>query len=120
VKIEYAIDRYAMETKRQLDVLDRRLADNEYVAGDRYTIADMAIFPWYGGLVLGWLYDAAEFLSVHEYGHVRRWAEQLLARPAVRRGRIVNRTTGPLSEQLRERHDASDFETRTQDKLAGG
>ncbi len=118
VKIEYAIDRYAMETKRQLDVLDRRLAISEYVAGDQYTIADMAIFPWYGGMVMGWLYDAAEFLSVHEYRHVRRWAEQLMTRPAVRRGRIVNRATGPLHEQLRERHDASDFETRTADKLA--
>jgi GST-like protein len=110
VKIEYAIDRYAMETKRQLDVLDKRLASSEYVAGDQYTIADMAIFPWYGGLVLGWLYGAAEFLSVHEYAHVRRCAEQLLARPAVQRGRIVNRTTGPASEQLRERHEASDFD----------
>jgi GST-like protein len=117
IKIQYAIDRYAMETKRQLDVLDRRLAESEYVAGDDYTIADMAIFPWYGGLVMGWAYDAAEFLSVHEYRHVRRWSEQLLARPAVRRGRIVNRTTGAPSEQLHERHDASDFETRTQDKI---
>jgi GST-like protein len=120
VKIEYAIDRYAMETKRQLDVLDRRLAHSEYVAGDEYTIADMAIFPWYGGMVLGWLYDAAEFLSVHEYRHLRRWAQQLLARPAVQRGRIVNRTTGPLAEQLRERHDASDFALRTADRLAPG
>jgi GST-like protein len=110
VKIEYAIDRYAMETKRQLDVLDRRLAHSEYVAGDEYTIADMAIFPWYGGMALGWLYDAGEFLGVHEYTHLRRWANQLLARPAVQRGRIVNRTTGPASEQLRERHEASDFD----------
>jgi GST-like protein len=110
VKIEYAIDRYAMETKRQLDVLDKRLAHSEYVAGDEYTIADMAIFPWYGGMALGWLYDAGEFLGVHEYTHLRRWANQLLARPAVQRGRIVNRTTGPVSEQLRERHEASDFD----------
>ncbi|MCZ8132679.1 MAG: glutathione-dependent disulfide-bond oxidoreductase [Steroidobacteraceae bacterium] len=117
MKIEYAIDRYAMETKRQLDVLDKRLAANEYVAGDRYTIADMTIFPWYGGMALGWLYDAADFLGVHEYAHVRRWATQLLARPAVQRGRIVNRTTGAPHEQLRERHDASDFETRTADEL---
>lgn len=115
--IEYAVDRYAMETKRLLDVLDRRLAEHPYVAGRDYTIADMAIFPWYGGLVLGWLYEAAEFLSVHEYRHVRRWAERLLDRPAVRRGRMVNRTFGEPSSQLRERHDASDFETRTQDKL---
>ena len=115
VKIEYAIDRYAMETKRQLDVLDKRLAAHEYVAGDRYTIADMAIFPWYGGMALGWLYEAGEFLGVHEYGHLRRWANQLLARPAVQRGRIVNRTTGAPHEQLRERHDASDF-----DALAAG
>ena len=110
VKIQYAIDRYAMETKRQLHVLDTRLARHEYVAGDDYTIADMAIFPWYGSLVMGWAYDAAEFLQVHEYSHVRRWAELLLTRPAVRRGRIVNRTSGPPEEQLRERHDASDFE----------
>ena len=119
-KIEYAIDRFAMEVKRQLDVLDRRLADSEYVAGPAYTIADMAIFPWYGGLVKGWLYDAAEFLSVHEYRNVQRWADRLLERPAVQRGRMVNRTSGELSSQLHERHDASDFETRTQDKLASG
>jgi GST-like protein len=119
IKIQYAIDRYAMETKRQLDVLDRRLAESEYVAGDEYTIADMAIFPWYGGLVMGWAYNAAEFLSVHEYANVRRWADQLYARPAVRRGRIVNKTTGEPSEQLHERHDASDFDTKTQDKVAG-
>jgi GST-like protein len=117
-KIEYAINRYAMETKRQLDVLDRQLADNEFVAGADYSIADMAIWPWYGGLVKGWLYGAAEFLSVHQYTHVLRWADQLLARPAVARGRKVNRTSGDPASQLHERHDASDFETRTQDKLA--
>ncbi|WP_296509921.1 glutathione-dependent disulfide-bond oxidoreductase [Rhodoferax sp.] len=109
-KIEYAIDRFAMEVKRELDVLDRRLADHEYLAGSEYTIADMAVFPWYGGLVKGWNYGAAEFLSVHEYKHVQRWADQLYARPAVKRGRMVNRVTGEPSEQLRERHDASDFD----------
>jgi GST-like protein len=117
VKIEYAIDRYAMETKRQLDVLDRRLATSEHVAGRDYTIADIAIWPWYGNLVRGELYGAAEFLQVQDYAHVRRWAEALAARPAVRRGRMVNRATGDPSEQLRERHEAGDFETRTQDKL---
>jgi GST-like protein len=117
-KIEYAIDRYAMETKRQLDVLDRRLADNEYVAGSEYTIADMAIWPWYGGMVKGWNYEAGEFLSVHEYKNLLRWADQLHARPAVKRGRMVNRTSGDPSGQLRERHDASDFDTNTQDKIA--
>ncbi len=116
-KIEYAINRYAMETKRQLDVLDRRLAETEYVAGDSYTIADMAIWPWYGAMVEGWSYDAAEFLSVEEYAHVKRWSDQIWARPAVKRGRMVNRTSGDPSEQLRERHDASDFELRTQDKI---
>jgi GST-like protein len=105
--------------KRQLDVLDRHLADHEYLAGDTYTIADMAVFPWYGGLAKGWTYGAAEFLSVQDYQHVQRWADTLLARPAVTRGRMVNRTSGDPSGQLRERHDASDFETRTQDKLAG-
>ncbi|ABA81338.1 glutathione-dependent disulfide-bond oxidoreductase [Rhodobacter sphaeroides] len=120
VKIKYAIDRYAMEAKRQLDVLDRRLAENEFLAGSDYTIADMAVWPWYGGLVTGALYgDAARFLSAHEYAHVNRWANQLLARPGVKRGRMVNRTSGPLSEQLHERHEAGDFETRTQDKLEG-
>ncbi len=119
-KIEYAIDRFAMEVKRQLDVLDRRLAESEYVAGPDYTIADMAIFPWYGGLVKGWIYDAAEFLSVHEYRNVQRWADRLFDRPAVRRGRMVNRTSGELASQLHERHDARDFETRTQDKLPAG
>jgi len=117
-KIEYAIDRFAMEVKRQLDVLDRRLAENEYIGGNAYTIADMAIFPWYGGLVKGWLYGGAEFLSVQDYKHVNRWADMLLARPTVKRGRMVNRTTGEPSSQLHERHDAGDFDTRTQDKLA--
>ncbi len=117
VKIEYAIDRYAMETKRQLDVLDRRLAETPYIAGDGYTIADMAIFPWYGGLVKGWNYNAAEFLSVQDYKNVLRWADLILERPAVRRGRMVNRTSGKPSSQLRERHAASDFEMKTQDKL---
>jgi len=117
-KIEYAIDRFAMETKRQLDVLDRQLADWQYVAGDAYTIADIAIFPWYGGLAKGWAYGAAEFLSVQDYKHVQRWAEMLLQRPAVRRGRMVNRTFGEPSSQLHERHDARDFETKTADKLA--
>jgi GST-like protein len=118
-KIEYAIDRFAMEVKRQLDVLEQRLASNEYLAGDEYTIADMAVFPWYGGLVKGWQYGAAEFLAVQDYANVQRWADMLLARPAVRRGRMVNRTSGELSGQLRERHDASDFETTTQDKMEG-
>ncbi|RYE30182.1 MAG: glutathione-dependent disulfide-bond oxidoreductase, partial [Hyphomicrobiales bacterium] len=118
-KLEYPINRYAMEVKRQLDVLDRRLADNEFISGKDYTIADMAIWPWYGGLVKGWQYGAAEFLAVQDYKNVVRWAEQLFARPAVKRGRMVNRTVGEPSEQLHERHDAGDFETRTQDKLAG-
>ncbi|MBN9076731.1 MAG: glutathione-dependent disulfide-bond oxidoreductase [Rhizobiales bacterium 65-79] len=117
-KIKYAIDRYAMETKRQLDVLDKRLADNEYVAGGEYTIADIAIWPWYGGLVKGWQYGAAEFLAVHEYTNVVRWADQIFKRPAVARGRKVNRTSGDPASQLHERHDASDFDTMTQDKVA--
>jgi GST-like protein len=116
-KMEYPIDRFAMEVKRELDVLDRRLAQSPYIAGDTYTIADIAIFPWYGGLAKGWAYNAAEFLSVQEYKHVQRWADTLLERPAVQRGRMVNRMQGEPSSQLRERHDASDFETRTQDKL---
>jgi GST-like protein len=116
-KIEYAIDRFAMEAKRQLDVLDRRLGESEYIAGSQYTIADMAIWPWYGGLVKGWLYDAAEFLAVQDYKHVQRWAEAVYARPAVQRGRIVNRVTGDLASQLHERHDSGDFDTKTQDKL---
>jgi GST-like protein len=119
-KIEYAIDRFAMEVKRQLDVLDRRLADNEYVAGDGYSIADIAIWPWYGGLAKGVLYGAGEFLGVQEYKNVQRWADAIAARPAVRRGRMVNRTWGEPSSQLHERHDASDFETKTQDKVADG
>ncbi|MBC7104225.1 MAG: glutathione-dependent disulfide-bond oxidoreductase [Parvibaculum sp.] len=109
-KIEYAIDRFAMEVKRQLDVLDRRLAESEYIAGPDYTIADMAIWPWYGALAKGLLYGAAEFLSVHEYKHVNRWTGQISARPAVQRGRMVNRTWGEPESQLPERHDASDFE----------
>jgi GSH-dependent disulfide-bond oxidoreductase len=117
-KIEYAIDRFAMETKRQLDVLDHRLAESEYVAGGDYTIADMAIWPWYGGLAKGWLYEAAEFLQVQEYTNVQRWADAIGERPAVQRGRMVNRITGEPSSQLHERHDAGDFETKTQDKLA--
>ena len=117
-KIEYAIDRYAMETKRLLDVLDRRLGESRYLAGDAYSIADIAAFPWFGGMVKGWLYGAAEFLSVADYKNVLRWADDLLQRPAVVRGRMVNRTSGDPARQLRERHDASDFETRTQDKLA--
>ena len=116
-KIEYAIDRFAMETKRQMDVLDRRLAENRYVAGDEYTIADMAIWPWYGGMAKGLLYDAGEFLQVQDYRNVIRWADEIAARPAVKRGRMVNRVMGPLDNQLHERHDASDFDTRTQDKL---
>ena len=116
-KMEYPIDRFAMEVKRQLDVLDRRLAESEYVAGPEYTIADMAIWPWYGALAKGWVYDAAEFLSVQDYKNVQRWTDAVFARPAVKRGRMVNRTTGDPSEQLHERHDASDFETKTQDKL---
>ena len=119
VKIEYAIDRFAMEVKRELDVLNRHLSDNEYLAGGEYTIADMAVFPWYGGLVKGWLYGASEFLNVEEYKHVQRWADLIYRRPAVKRGRMVNRLTGEPSEQLRERHEARDFDTKTQDKLEG-
>jgi GST-like protein len=119
-KIEYAINRFAMEVKRQLDVLDRRLAESEYLAGSEYTIADIAAFPWYGGLAKGWQYGAAEFLSVQDYKNVQRWADAILARPAVKRGRMVNRTTGEPSEQLLERHDADDFNTKTQDKVAKG
>jgi GSH-dependent disulfide-bond oxidoreductase len=115
-KIEYAIDRYAMEVKRQLDVLDRRLAESPYLAGDDYTIADIAVWPWYGTLVKGQLYGAGEFLQVHEYANVLRWTDVIAARPAVRRGRMVNRTWGQPSSQLHERHDAGDFDTNTQDK----
>ena len=118
-KIEYAIDRFAMEVKRELDVLNRRLADHRYIAGDDYTIADMAIWPWYGSLAKGERYDSGEFLQVHEYTHVIRWADEIEARPAVKRGRMVNRVMGPLETQLHERHDASDFLHRTQDKLNG-
>ena len=117
-KIQYAIDRFAMEAKRQLDVLDKRLAQSEYIAGSDYTIADIAIWPWYGGLVKGWLYDAAEFLAVQDYKHVQRWADAIGARPAVQRGRMVNRAFGEPSSQLHARHAASDFDPRTQDKLA--
>ena len=117
-KFEYPIDRYAMEVKRQLDVLDKQLAAHEYIAGDDYSIADIALWPWYGQLVLGELYGAGEFLQVHQYTHVVRWAQQLAQRPAVQRGRKVNRTWGNLSDQLHERHEASDFDTKPQDKLA--
>ncbi|MEX0738947.1 MAG: glutathione-dependent disulfide-bond oxidoreductase [Pseudohongiella sp.] len=116
-KYEYAINRYTMEVKRQLDVLDRQLATNQYIAGDEYTIADMAIWPWYGALVNNKVYDAAEFLQAHTYRNVVRWTQELEQRPAVKRGTMVNRSWGELHEQLRERHDASDFDTHTQDKL---
>jgi GST-like protein len=116
-KYEYAINRYTMEVKRQLDVLDRQLATNCFIAGDDYTIADMAIWPWYGALVNNKVYDAAEFLQTHTYKNVMRWTQQIEQRPAVQRGRMVNRSWGELHEQLRERHDASDFDTSTQDKL---
>ena len=118
-KIEYAIDRFAMEVKRELDVLNRRLADHRFIAGDEYTIADMAIWPWYGSLAKGERYDSGEFLQVHEYTHVIRWADEIEARPAVQRGRMVNRVIGPPHTQLHERHDASDFLHRTQDNLNG-
>jgi GST-like protein len=116
-KIEYAIDRYAMEVKRQLDVLDQRLAQSTYLAGDAYTIADMAVWPWYGALALGQLYEAGEFLQVQTYTHVQRWTQLIAQRPAVQRGRMVNRTFGDPAQQLHERHDARDFDTKTQDKL---
>ena len=118
MKIEYAINRFAMETKRQLDVLDRQLATHRFIAGEEYTIADIAIWPWYGALAKGGLYDAAEFLDIASYKNFARWADEVANRPAVKRGRIVNRTFGEPSEQLHERHDASDFELRTEDKLA--
>ncbi|MGF1460471.1 MAG: glutathione-dependent disulfide-bond oxidoreductase [Leptolyngbyaceae cyanobacterium] len=118
VKIKYCIDRFTMETKRQLDVLDRQLAEYPYIAGETYTIADIAIWPWYGNVVLGNVYDAAEFLAANTYQHLMRWAKEIEARAAVQRGRMVNRTWGPPAEQLHERHAASDFDTRTQDKLA--
>jgi GSH-dependent disulfide-bond oxidoreductase len=117
-KLEYPINRYAMEVKRQLDVLDRQLAEHRYVAGDEYTIADMAIWPWYGTMVKGQAYEAGEFLSVHEYKNVLRWTDEVAKRPAVQRGRKVNRVVGDPASQLHERHDASDFDTKTQDKLA--
>jgi GST-like protein len=118
-KQEYPINRYAMEAKRQLDVLNRRLAEHEFIAGADYSIADIAIWPWYGGIALGRSYEGADvFLSTREYDHLQRWAKAIDARPAVRRGRIVNKLTGDLNEQLHERHDASDFKLRTQDKLA--
>ena len=117
-KIEYCIDRFAMEVKRQLDVLDKHLAINEYMAGDEYSIADMAIWPWYGAIVVNAIYDAAEFLEAHSYTHVSRWTHQIAARDAVKRGRMVNRGWGEPASQLLERHDASDFETMTQDKVA--
>jgi len=117
-KWQYPIDRFAMETKRQLDVLDRQLAERPYIAGNAYSIADMAIWPWYGQLVLGRLYDAATFLDVTSYTHVMAWAEKIDARAAVQRGRMVNRSFGEPHMQLHERHDASDFDTRTQDKIA--
>jgi len=116
---EYPIDRFTMETKRQLDVLDRRLAETAFIAGPDYSIADMAIWPWYGGLARGWMYgESAKFLDVQSYGHVQRWAQTIFDRPAVQRGRMVNRIQGEPSSQLHERHEASDFETKTQDKLA--
>ncbi|MBX3499051.1 MAG: glutathione-dependent disulfide-bond oxidoreductase [Alphaproteobacteria bacterium] len=118
IKIEYAIDRFAMEAKRQLDVLDRRLAESRYLGGNDYTIADIAVWPWYGALAKGAIYGAGEFLAVHEYKNVVRWADEIAQRPAVKRGRIVNRLQGDPAAQLHERHDASDFDTRTQDKLA--
>ena len=118
LKIEYAIDRFAMEVKRQLDVLDRHLATSEYMAGQDYSIADMAIWPWYGALAKGLLYGGGEFLQVQEYKHVQRWTDQIALRPAVKRGRMVNRLMGDPANQLHERHDASDFDTKTQDKLA--
>ena len=117
-KFEYPINRYAMEVKRQLDVLDRHLAEHHYLAGDDYTIADMAVWPWYGNLVKGLAYGAGEFLSVHEYKNVLRWTDEIALRPAVQRGRMVNRVMGEPSSQLHERHDASDFDTQTQDKVA--
>jgi GST-like protein len=118
-KIEYAIDRFAMEVKRQLDVLDRRLAESEYLAGKDYTIADIAVWPWYGSLVKGVLYGAGEFLDVQSYKNMQRWTDAIAARPAVKRGRMVNRTWGEPSSQLHERHEASDFDTKTQDKVEG-
>jgi GST-like protein len=119
IHIKYAIDRFSMEVKRQLDVLDRQLADNRYMAGDEYSIADIAIWPWYGNLAQGKAYgEAGEFLDVASYKHLQRWTQEIAERPAVKRGRMVNRVHGDPSEQLHERHDASDFDTKTQDKIA--
>ncbi|MEP3264679.1 MAG: glutathione-dependent disulfide-bond oxidoreductase [Hyphomicrobiales bacterium] len=118
MKIEYPINRFAMEVKRQLDVLDRRLADNRYLCGDDYTIADIAVWPWYGALVSNLIYEAAEFLDTKSYKHLNRWTEEIAARDAAKRGKMVNRTWGEPETQLHERHDASDFETQTQDKIA--
>ncbi len=117
-KIEYAIDRFAMEVKRQLDVLDRRLAESEYLGGSDYTIADIAVWPWYGAMAKGLVYEAGEFLQVKEYKNLNRWTDQIAERPAVKRGRMVNRAFGDPASQLHERHDASDFDTKTQDKIA--
>jgi GST-like protein len=117
-KFEYSIDRYTMETKRQMDILDRELAENRFLGGDEYTIADIATWPWYGNLVFGEAYGAGEFLQVESYKNLRRWADEILARPAVQRGRMVNKAWGPPEGQLHERHDASDFELRTQDQIA--
>ena len=117
-KFEYPIDRFAMEVKREMDVLNRRLAECRYLAGDEYTVADIAVWPWYGAMAKGLLYNAGEFLSVQEYAHVIRWADEIGQRPAVQRGRMVNRVAGDPASQLHERHDASDFDHRTQDKLA--
>jgi GST-like protein len=117
-KFEYPIDRFAMEVKRQMDVLNRRLADQRYLVGDEYTVADIAVWPWYGAMAKGLLYNAGEYLSVQEYEHVIRWADEIGQRPAVQRGRMVNRVAGDPASQLHERHDASDFDHRTQDKLA--
>jgi GST-like protein len=118
IKIEYAIDRFAMEVKRQMDVLNRRLAESKYLGGSEYTIADIAVWTWYGRLAMGVVYGAAEFLQVHEYKNLRRWADTIAERPAVKRGSMVNRTYGEPAEQLRERHEASDFENKTQDKIS--
>jgi GST-like protein len=116
-KIEYAIDRFAMEVKRQMDVLDQHLSGNEYLTGSQYTIADIAVWPWYGALAKGLLYEAGEFLQVAEYKNVQRWTDSVAARPAVKRGRMVNRIFGDAASQLRERHEASDFDTKTQDRV---
>jgi GST-like protein len=118
-KIEYAIDRFAMEVKRQLDVLDKHLANRKYLAGDDYTIADMAVWPWYGGMAKGLLYEGGEFLQVQDYKNLIRWTDEIGARPAVKRGRMVNRPFGDPASQLQERHEASDFDTKTQDKIGG-